>query len=263
MDPAQDLSSIFPPELAYDFTGKDTVHHDIYPSISATSTPSLRQYAHAGVSTIILVSRTLSQLSAVESEIKAIDSNIHVRKHAVDVKSEAEVAACAKAVTQTDGRLDILINNAGSIEPWVPIADSTPSKWWNTLEVNLRGPYLFLQAFLPLLLRTAETYKCGVDVVNVSSIGALSALVSGTSAYIISKAALLRLSEFAHAEYGDRGVNVVSLHPGGVLTELAAQEEVLRPCEFYPDCFHFLLSCPFQRYSVQKKRIVLLYWTAI
>ncbi|KAF2474883.1 NAD(P)-binding protein, partial [Lindgomyces ingoldianus] len=117
-------------------------------------------------------------------------------------------------------KLDILINNAGDSSPWVLLTETEPSSWWNTMEVNLKGPYLLLHAFLPLLVETAEANKTTVDVLNVSSIGAHTTS-PGASAYQISKLAVLRLTEFVDAEFGQQGVNAIALHPGGVKTELA------------------------------------------
>ncbi|KAL7776740.1 hypothetical protein CFE70_007159 [Pyrenophora teres f. teres 0-1] len=181
------------------------------------------QYAHAGVASIIICSRTMSELKEVESSIQAIDRSIRVHTYTVDVTSESAVKECASAVYSNEGRLDILINNAGGSAAWTPLGDSDPKEWWRTFETNLQGPYHFLHAFLPLLVRTAKENDAVVDVINVASVGALEVL-PGASAYEISKLALLRLNEFVEAEYSGLGVNTVAIHPGGVVTRLSEQE---------------------------------------
>jgi NAD(P)-dependent dehydrogenase (short-subunit alcohol dehydrogenase family) len=206
------------------------------------------QYAHAGVASIILCARTVSELDEVESQITSIDEKIRVHKHTIDVTSESAVSRLAEEIASKEGgRLDVLIStytkvvlettnpnipqdNAGASAPWLLLTDSEPKDWWNTFEVNLKGPFLFLHSFLPLLTATAEKQKTTVNVVNVSSIGA-HVVSPSVSAYQISKLAVLRLSEFVDAEYGDKGVEAVGVHPGGVLTVLAAQEAVLKPSE--------------------------------
>ena len=240
-----------PPETGYAFVGLSNLHNDIYPAISPKETPSLHQpdkvvlitgagrgigraialqYAHAGVGAIILCARSSGELDEVGSAIKSVNDSVRVHKHSVDVASESAVASLATNVESKESRLDILINNAGSSAPWVPIHASKPSEWWRTFEVNLKGPYLLVQAFLPLLLKTAE--KTGhVDVVNMASIGAhqVNAVASN---YTISKLALCRLSENIDVAYADQGVNVISVHPGGVETVLASQEiDILKPCK--------------------------------
>ena len=70
--------------------------------------------------------------------------------------------------------------------------------------------------FLPLMLKGGDK-----QIVNLSSIGAHH-IRPGFSAYQPGKLAILRFSEFINAEYGDQGVVSFAVHPGGVMTELAA-----------------------------------------
>jgi len=109
-----------------------------------------------------------------------------------------------------------LINNAGYLEEFIPIIDSDPSEWWKTWEVNVRGIYYVTKAFLPLLLKGGDK-----TVVNLSSIGA-HGLRPGASGYQTTKLAVLKFTEFIMAEHTDQGVLAYSVHPGGVLTELAS-----------------------------------------
>lgn len=240
-----------PAETGYAFVGLENLHNDIYPAISAHDTSSLRQpgkvvlitgagrgigraialqYAHAGVASIILCARTTSQLDEVESAIKSINPDVRVHKQSVDVSSESAVASLAQDISSREDRLDILVNNAGYSARWTPIHASEPADWWRSFEVNLKGPYLLTQAFLPLLLKTAE--KTGhVDVINLASIGAhqVNAIASN---YTISKLALCRLTENIDAGYADKGINAISVNPGGVETVLASQEiDILKPCK--------------------------------
>jgi NAD(P)-dependent dehydrogenase (short-subunit alcohol dehydrogenase family) len=251
--PLFEVEDVFPQTTGYAFPGVSNLHSDIYPATNASINPSLLQpekvvlitgagrgigrsialqYAHASVAALILCARTADQLDEVESMIKCINAQISVKKLIVDVAKEDEVEKCAEAVKAGFGRLDILVNNAGHSAPWVPITESKPTEWWNTFEVNLKGPYLFLQSLLPLLVETAQKHDTVVDVVNMSSIGA-HVIVPGASAYQISKLALCRLTEFVNIEYSEKGINAITLHPGGVLTEMGMQEPIIRPCEYF------------------------------
>lgn len=239
------------PTSGFAFVGMENLHNDIYPLIDASKNKDLNQsgkvvlitgagrgigraialqYAHAQVASIILCARTSSQLDEVESAIKKINTSVKVTKVTLDVTDESAVKACAEAVKQNEGRLDVLINNAGATEPWRPLAKSKPSDWWNTLEVNLKGPYLLLNAFLSLLVETAKANNTVVDVVNMASIGA-HVNSPGASGYGISKLALCRLTEFAVLESESELVNVVSMHPGGVLTALSKDVEQIKDCK--------------------------------
>lgn len=240
-DSSTEPFSAFPPESGYAFVGQSNLHKDIYPAIDAAQTPSLShsgktilvtgasrglgraiavQYAIAGAASINLCARTESQLDDVETQITQINSSIQVHKHILDVTDVAATQALAKRITAEQGRLDILINNAGVAEPWRPIGDSDPADYIKTLDVNLKGAYLVQKAFLPLLCATAEKTGTYVNIVNVVSAGAM-VLIPGSSAYGVAKLGLVRMSEFVDLEYGDKGVNVVSMHPGGVETSLS------------------------------------------
>lgn len=243
--------AIPPPESGYAFPGMENLHKDIYPAISASSNPSLQQpgkvvlvtgagrgigramalqYAHASVAGIIICARTTSQLDEVEASIKKISGDVKVKKVTIDVTNDAAVAKLSEEVKREFGRLDVLVNNAGGSAEWSPIADSKPEEWWNTMAVNLKGPYLFMQAFLPLMVETAKTHGTLTDLVNVTSIGA-NMVFPTASAYQVSKLALQRLTEFVDAEYGDKGIIATGLHPGGVLTELSKDNTPLLPCK--------------------------------
>ena len=135
----------------------------------------------------------------------------------LDVEDRDSVDAAAKAIESRFGRLDILINNAGYLEPPAPITDSEPENWWKAWTVNIRGLYLVTRAILPLMLKNGDK-----QIINMSSAGALLR-IPGMSAYQTGKLAVIRFSEFINAEYEDKGVLSYSLHPGSIATELAVR----------------------------------------
>ncbi|KAG4420714.1 hypothetical protein IFR04_006100 [Cadophora malorum] len=237
--------SLPPPHVGFNFV--DTLHDDIYPAIDPTKSdlaqPSKAvlvtgagrgigrsialRYAESGVENIIICARTASELDAVEQAISSINSNVKVTKFSLDITDEAEVTAAASHVVNEIGRLDVLVNNAGTTEPWKAIAESSIDDYWRTWTVSIKGTYVMLRNFLPILEKTAKQEKTTVDVINISSIGA-HIIAPGASAYQTSRLALLRLTEFVDVEYGSKGVNCVAIHPGGVLTELSKNIEEIR-----------------------------------
>ncbi|OCL06762.1 oxidoreductase-like protein [Glonium stellatum] len=176
-------------------------------------------FARAGASNIAIAAR--SSLSVVAEEIrkaaKAANRHIpNVLEIRLDVTDKDSVDDARKLVSDKfGGKLDILISNAGSSEPWVPLVDSDPDNWWSSYTTNVKGQYLVTRAFLPLLFKSELK-----TIVGLSSIGA-NIIMPGGSAYQTAKLALLRFMEFVNTEYGETGIVAYCVHPGGVDTELA------------------------------------------
>jgi NAD(P)-dependent dehydrogenase (short-subunit alcohol dehydrogenase family) len=178
-------------------------------------------FASAGAAKIALAAR--SDLSEVKEEVlsaakKAGHAIPEVVVLKVDVTDEKSVGKAAEEVyAKFDGKLDVLVNNAGYLEPWERIADSKVDEWWHSWEVNMKGPYLCTRAFLPLILAAPATTRL---VINISSVGAHN-IGYGASAYQGARFALCRFNEFVEREYSPDGVLSIAMHPGGVKTELA------------------------------------------
>ncbi|KAI0451572.1 hypothetical protein F5B21DRAFT_486483 [Xylaria acuta] len=132
----------------------------------------------------------------------------------LDVTSRESVDVAAAEIKKSFGRIDIVVNNAGFLCTGL-IAETDPETWWNTMAVNVKGPYLVMRALVPLMLE-ADGLK---TFVTVSSVGA-HCRSPGLSAYQTSKLAVLRLTEFLDAEYSGKGIIAFSIHPGNVLTDM-------------------------------------------
>ena len=124
---------------------------------------------------------------------------------ALDITDRAAVAKLPAAVEAAFGEADILINNAGIIQPFVKVND-----------VNFNGPLNLIKAFLPVLLSRPEA-----QIVNVSSMGAYGP-VPGQTVYGASKAALKLLTEGLRSEMMGTSVTVTLIYPGAVGTNIAA-----------------------------------------
>jgi NAD(P)-dependent dehydrogenase (short-subunit alcohol dehydrogenase family) len=216
-----------------------TTHHDTYPLISPTTSDLTTRfiaitgaskgigralavsYASAGASGIALLARgscdetkTLAEAAAEKRHGEA--GKIQVVSVKCDTTSQVDVERAAKEVSAAfEGKLDILINNAGYLEEWNNIVDSDPDEWWKTWEVNIKGTYLVCRSFVPLLLAKEGGLK---TVVTNASIAALMGS-AGASAYQASKTAQLRMMGFVNEEHGD--LLAYTLHPGSVKTGLA------------------------------------------
>ncbi|KAL9617550.1 MAG: hypothetical protein Q9160_007667 [Pyrenula sp. 1 TL-2023] len=220
-----------------------TYRNDTYPFIDPSASPSSHSglsvlitgaskgigratslaLASSGASRIAISART-SLSSLVPELLSAAKSAGHpaplIVALTLDVSHEPSIrTAMATLSAEFDGRLDLLLNNAGYLETFTPIADSSPDEWWHkSYATNLFGTYLVTRACLPLLL--ASTHPLGKTVLNYSSVGAHRTR-PGASAYQSAKFALCRFTEFVQAEYGEQGLLAMSVHPGGIPTELA------------------------------------------
>jgi NAD(P)-dependent dehydrogenase (short-subunit alcohol dehydrogenase family) len=132
-----------------------------------------------------------------------------------DVTHRREVESMIAKVEAAIGLVDLLVSNAAQAGPIGPVAATDPDQWWRTLEVNLRGPLYCARAVLPGMLSRRRG-----RIINVSS-GAGFAAWPMLSAYVVSKAALFRLSENLAAETRGHGVMVFAIDPGLVRTGMS------------------------------------------
>ena len=132
-----------------------------------------------------------------------------------DVAAEHDAERLAQTAEQA-GRLRVWVNNAAIVEPR-PFAEQTPAQWDRVLGVNLRGAYLgCLAAF-----RRMEASGGGV-IVNVGSLSGVPNVEKfpGLSAYNVSKAGVIALSEAVALEGRPHGVRCIALSPGAVDTDM-------------------------------------------
>ncbi|KAL8996042.1 MAG: hypothetical protein Q9169_004354 [Polycauliona sp. 2 TL-2023] len=228
----------FPPNVGGTLT--PTLRHDTYPTIDPTKNePGCRgksvlisgagkglgrsiaiSYARAGASHIAISARNLPEASAVCDEVVqaakgAGQDEPQTLALVMDVCDRASLDSAASTVRDAWGRLDILINNAAYLAPFISLADGDEEDWWHTWEVNVRGVYWLTKALLPLMLTGGDK-----TVINLTSTGAL-ALTPGASAYQPSKLAVMRLTEYLMVDYIHQGLLSYSVHPATVATNLA------------------------------------------
>lgn len=135
----------------------------------------------------------------------------------LDVTNSRSVAAAADQVKSRTSRLDVLVNNAGFMTPALPVTETDADLWWKTFEVNLKGTFLICKYFTEQLIGAVDGLK---TIVNINSFAAHN-LRPYASAYGTSKWAILKFTEFLLVEQATQGLLAFSVHPGGVMTELA------------------------------------------
>ena len=123
----------------------------------------------------------------------------------------AEPDAAQHAVEEIQsqlGAVDVLVNNAGVGGPFDYSWEVDPELWWRTLEVNVRGTYLCSRAVLPGMIR-----RGGGRIINLASHAGVFRWPAA-SAYSVSKAAVIKLTENLAVEVKRHNVSVFAFHPG-------------------------------------------------
>ena len=131
-----------------------------------------------------------------------------------DVTSQDATEQLARRVVEQFGRIDVLVNNAGSSGPIGPLEGNDVADWVNTITVNLTGTFLVCRAVIPVMLERSTG-----RIINLSGAGATNAW-SNMSAYCSSKAAVVRLTEVLAQELDGKGITVNALGPGSVHTSM-------------------------------------------
>ena len=155
------------------------------------------------------------------SEPEVVDTGAEIRRLggastaiAADVTDCTAVAGLVAGIEQQVGPIDLLVNNAGVARALGAIAEVDPDDWWREVEINLRGPQLYMHAVLPAMIQRRRG-----RIINVAS-GAGLNVMENMSAYGVSKTALIRLSETAAVENQAHGLAIFVITPGTVLTPM-------------------------------------------
>lgn len=166
--------------------------------------------------TVVAIGRTASGLDQVAQETGAFP-------YLLDVSDPAAVDDVFGRIAVEHGVPDLLVNNAGISGGSGLTWDVAPETWWEVLEVNVRGTYLCTRAVIPAMMARGSG-----RIINVSS-GAATFPVgleydgTITSAYMASKAAVIRFTEALAGECFGAGVRVFSMSPGMVKTDMTAE----------------------------------------
>lgn len=167
-----------------------------------------RAFAAEGAN-IVLLARGASAIKALEAEIGE-----KARAIPCDVSNYDELATAVDTAVKTFGSLDIVINNAGVIEPISHLATSDPAEWGRVIDINLKGVYNGMRAAAPVM------QKAGQGTIITISSGAAHHALEGWSHYCASKAGAAMLTTCAHKELSADGLRIMGLSPGTVATQM-------------------------------------------
>ncbi|TDD70895.1 glucose 1-dehydrogenase [Actinomadura darangshiensis] len=160
----------------------------------------------------------------------AADLGDGVRFIRMDVSKEEDWRRATETATTAFGALNVLVNNAGILRHKT-IEEMALEEFRQILDVNLIGQWLGVKTV------TAPMREAGGgSIVNVSSTeGFIGA--AGLAAYSASKFGVRGLTKSAARELGQYGIRVNSIHPGGVLTPLTMQDDIVSATASSADAF--------------------------
>jgi NAD(P)-dependent dehydrogenase (short-subunit alcohol dehydrogenase family) len=136
---------------------------------------------------------------------------------AFDVADRKAVDAGVAEVARGLGRVDLLVNNAGLWGPIDDLWDCDPQEWWRTMEVHVGGAFHCSRAVIPGMLA-----RGGGRIVNIVSHAGVHRWPT-CSAYSVSKAAVIKLTENLAVELSRKNVAVFAYHPGLLTIGLGEQ----------------------------------------
>ncbi|WP_127115721.1 SDR family oxidoreductase [Shimia sediminis] len=171
-----------------------------------------RIFAAAGAN-VALVARSAGDIERIAGEIG--DQAIALT---CDVSDYASVQSVVDVTVAKFGRLDVLINNAGLVDPISHLATSDPDDWGKIIDINLKGVYYGMRAAMPIMMAAG-----GGSILTISS-GAAHGPVEAWSHYCASKAGANMLNRCVDKEARDQGIRAIGLSPGTVATQM--QKEI-------------------------------------
>ena len=168
--------------------------------------------AEAGAD-VVVSSRKLPELEKVAEEIRARGRRgLALAAH---IGKEEESRSLVEKVKAEFGRIDILLNNAGTNPYYGPILDAEEWAWDVTMNINLKGPFVLSQ-----LVARVMREQGGGSIINMASVGGLRP-GGQQGIYSVTKAGLIMLTRVMAREWGEYNIRVNAIAPGVIKTRLS------------------------------------------
>jgi NAD(P)-dependent dehydrogenase (short-subunit alcohol dehydrogenase family) len=158
---------------------------------------------------VIATARDASRGAAVEARIR--DQGGRIRFVSADVSRSNECARLVEDIQAHEGPVDILFNNAGTLEVHGSVLETSEEDWDFAIAANLKSVFLMTRAVLPGMLD-----RGGVIVNNASISSVIGNL--GAAAYCASKGGVLQLTKSIAIDFAPRGVRANCVSPAAILT---------------------------------------------
>jgi 3-oxoacyl-[acyl-carrier protein] reductase len=168
-------------------------------------------FADQGADVVIHCHSSLDKAKSLESEIIAKGRKCLLVQG--DVADRTQVEQMAAQIEETFGRLDVLVNNAGSLIKRVRLEELDEELWDRVMNVNLKSVYLVTKAVLPLL-KKADKAK----IINLTSVAARNGGGFGSIAYASAKAGVSTMTRGMAKDLISYEMTVNAVAPGVIAT---------------------------------------------
>ena len=168
--------------------------------------------ARAGAD-VALVARSQGELDSAKEEVSKAGRRALTLP--MDLAKEDEASATVERTVEEFGRIDVLVNAAGTDAPG-PVEELDVEGWDRTLSVNLRAPFLLSKAAFPRMREAG-----GGMIVNISSVAGKKGWANA-SAYCASKFGLTGFTQALADEGKEHGIRAIVLYPGAMATNWGA-----------------------------------------
>ncbi len=172
-----------------------------------------RRYGKEGARVAVVAHTKLDKAQGVVEEI--ISAGGEARAFQADISKVPECERLASEVIEAFGTVDILVNNAG-IFTAVPIEDTTEEIWDSQIDLNMKGSFFMARAVVPTMQA-----KGGGKIIKITSIAVFGGFTT-SGAYCSSKGGQLNMVNALCLELAKDGINVTSLAPGNIKTDMNA-----------------------------------------
>lgn len=172
-----------------------------------------RRLAHSGAR-VVIAARSRAELEATAVLLRR--EGAIVVPVVADVTNVGDIGRLVQTADEF-GPVDILVNNAASIQTSGPLWESGPDSWWGDVRVLLENPFRCIHAVVPGML--ARQRGVIINIVSEAGTGPSPLL----PAYSVGKTALIRLTEILALQLDGTGLSAFAVNPGFVHTAMVEQ----------------------------------------